>query len=717
MYKETVESAQNIQYTTPSVAVSKQGSTTFQKLEAQWQTYLKQGTPDIALADAEQMINLLPHSAVGFIRKGEAYLMYGYKKKALLTYDNGLRSVTNTFDIQQLLLAREQTMMEVYNAKRIDFLACLPMEIVNEIVSRLSKTSKATCLSVSKTWRERTIESPDAWKYISIDNTTVVNIRIASILGHVAPRVRYFTLKNIHDSVHQKYLQNIRPGRFKKIQSLEMTGVLIMKMLKKNTIVYLYINNVKKKYIYVQNILVSSTEDLNFFKSMLSDGLWRMNKTLKNLDVHVGRNGSEVTLANILFISDALTNLRYQTFGGGLSNAIGDFSIVSKDHPLVSLDISNCNVCGPDIKIILGKCRKIRQLMMDQCEVSVLEPISCLATNLEVLVLNHRDSIPTVPDYNNTNYNDNSNNKVQTVTNKRSTITSTGLKVLVSNSSFHYFSVSELLPIIYKNKATLQSIFANVHGDISPSQSRQFDIFFPKFKLENVTSIVINLPPRLQPFLLRSLSNSTSSLANLGALNVKDINPLINFLSKYSDQQKQQQQPFLQALKLYNADIHSNITTKRNLIQLFKQYAKVSEDGNSLRHVDIQYCHGMTDAILLALGEIKTLKSIVFTLLFGITSQGMYEFIKKLSRHQQVISISLDELDCVNDYLIASLGGIESLTELRLERLHNVTGEGIRYLIDRKGSKLKTLILKNCFSVSQELICYAKQKLETFESD
>ncbi|KAI7850152.1 hypothetical protein BDC45DRAFT_539514 [Circinella umbellata] len=681
--KKTVESAQNIQYTTPSAAVSKQGSTIFQKLEAQWQTYLKQGTPDIALADAEQMINLLPHSAVGFIRKSEAYLMYGYKKQALSTYDNGLRSVTNTFDIQQLLLAREQIIMEIHNAKRIDFLACLPMEIVNEIVSQLSKTSKATCLSVSKTWRERTIESPDAWKYISIDNTTVVNIRIASILGHVAPRVRYFTLKNVHDSVHQKYLQNIRPGRFKKIQSLE--------------------------------IAVCSTENLNFFKSTLSDGLWRMNKTLKNLDVNVGTNGSEVTLANLLFISDALTNLRYQTFGGCLSNAIGDFCIVPEDHPLVSLDISNCNVRGPDIEVIIRKCRKIRQLMMDQCEVSVLEPISSLATNLEVLVLNHRDSIPTVPDYG-TDYNDNSNNKVQSVTNKKSTITSTGLKVLVSNSSFHYFSVSDLLPIIYKNKATLQSIFANVHGDLSPSQTQQFDIIFPKFKLENVTSIVINLPPRLQPFLLRSLSNSTSSLANLGALNVIHINPLIHFLSKILDQQKQQQS-FLQALKLYNTDIHSNITTKRNLIRLFKQYAKVSENGNSLRHVDIQYCHGMMDDILLALGEIKTLKTIVFTSLFDITSQGMYGFIKKLSRHQEVISISLGELNCVDDYLIASLGAIESLTELQLERLRNVTGEGIRYLIDRKGSKLKTLILKDCFSVSQELICYAKEKLETFQSD
>ena len=441
---------------------------------------------------------------------------------------------------------------------------------------------------------------------------------------------------------------------------------------------------------------------------MFSDGLWRMRKTLKNLDIDVGTSGTEVPLAYVLLVSDTLTHLRYQTFGGDLENAIGNFSVVSENHPLMSLDISNCNVRGRDIEIVLGRCQKIHQLMMDQCEVSVLEPISRFATNLEILVLNHRDCIPTVPDYDTDN-----SNKGKSVTRRSST--TTGLKVLVSNCSFHHFSASDLFPIIYKNRATLQSIFANVHGDLPPSQSRQFDIIYPKFKLENVTSIVINLPPRLQPFLLRSLSNSTSSLINFGALNVTNINPLIHFVTDYLNQQ--QQRP-IQALKLFNADIHSNITTRRSLIQLFQRYTKMSNDGsNSLRHVDIQYCHGMTDSILLALGEIKTLKNIVFTLLFGITSQGMYGFIRKLARHQQVISISFDDLDCVDDYIIASLGEIDSLTDIRLERLQNVTGEGIRYLIDRKGSKLKTLILRNCFSISQDFICFAKQKLETFEYD
>ena len=460
-------------------------------------------------------------------------------------------------------------------------------------------------------------------------------------------------------------------------------------------------------------ILVYSTSGLNLFKRMFSDGLWRMRKTLKNLDVDVGTSGSEIPLAYILLVSDTLTHLRYQTFGGGLENAIGNFVVVSENHPLISLDISNCNVRGPDIKIILGRCRKLRQLMMDQCEVSVLEPISRFATNLEVLVLNHRDCIPTVPDYD-TDNNNNANNKGKSAT-RRSSPT-TGLKVLVSNCSFHHFSVSDLFPIIYKNKTTLQSIFANTHGDLSPSQSRQFDIIYPKFKLENATSIVINLPPRLQPFLLRSLSNSTSSLANFGALNVTNINPLIHFITNYLNQQ-QQQRP-IQALKLFNTDIQSDVTTRRSLIQLFQWYTKMSNDGNnSLRHVDIQYCDGMSDSILLALGEIKTLKSVVFTLLFGITSQGMYGFIRKLTRHQQVTSISFDDLDCVDDYIIASLGEIDSLTDIRLERLQKVTGEGIQYLIDRKVSKLNTLILRNCFSISQEFICYAKQKLETFEYD
>ena len=208
-----------------SAVVSNLQAKIFQMPDTQLQTYLKQGSPDRALTHAEQMTNQLPRSAAGFIRKAEIYLMYGYKKKALTAYDDGLKSVTNSFDIQQLLIAREKTMMEIYNAKCIDFMAYLPMEIVNQIISRLSKASKAECLSVSKTWRARSIASPDAWRYLSIDSN-IVNIQLASVLRHVAPHVRYFTVKNVPDSVHRKYLENIPSGYFKRIESLEIAGMV-----------------------------------------------------------------------------------------------------------------------------------------------------------------------------------------------------------------------------------------------------------------------------------------------------------------------------------------------------------------------------------------------------------------------------------------------------------------------------------------------------------
>ncbi|KAI9255108.1 hypothetical protein BDA99DRAFT_562383 [Phascolomyces articulosus] len=80
------------------------------------------GKPDLALHDAQQIIESASDLTIGYIRKANTYSMYGYQLNAITVYEDGLRN-TNTKHQQQEIdqLKREKQQAMAQQEKRIDF--------------------------------------------------------------------------------------------------------------------------------------------------------------------------------------------------------------------------------------------------------------------------------------------------------------------------------------------------------------------------------------------------------------------------------------------------------------------------------------------------------------------------------------------------------------------------------------------------------------------
>ncbi|KAI9255071.1 hypothetical protein BDA99DRAFT_607018 [Phascolomyces articulosus] len=572
----------------------------------------------------------------------------------------------------------------------------LPFEITAYIITLLPQDARIECLQVSRIWYEYILSCAEAWRVLLLENSQK-DLPLAHAASSLASFIRYLTISTTaSDIVRATYIKLLQEGHFKKIQCLSIT------------------------------VYGPQYNSMGYLQGTLA-ALCQIGNTLTKLDINiVGDVQNTVTVACILLSCKSLTDLVYST-EASLSIKADMFRSLIKygQHPsLVNLELSSPLIVGNDIGPIIQGCQALRRLVVDNCDVTVLEVMVSHSTpNLELFSFNDKIDGPPLPklqDNNEVIYNSSNSSDME---NKKQ-----GLRVLYTSYGENAVSSEFFIPLMYKHRDTLE----NVRGCLSSLSERQLQgIYakFPRFKLTNLKHLATWLEPGIQEFMLYTAirgANKLSSITAVGEHNLELV--LSTLLDKKTP---------LTGLNLSHIYWSSGVITGL-LIQLFKKYAHaadsffnhnlapskaiaattsstvLSKTASSLNWVKLRYCDLLvTDEVLMSLTWIKSLHDIHIGGLTTISTNGIIQMFNRLGN--QITRVFLHDMYLVNDRVIVALSNLDNLSLVKLELLDEVTDQGIRTLIDIKMNapqKLKTLEVTECGMITEDCIKYARKKVK-----
>ncbi|KAI7881399.1 RNI-like protein [Lichtheimia hyalospora FSU 10163] len=95
-----------------------------------------------------------------------------------------------------------------------------------------------------------------------------------------------------------------------------------------------------------------------------------------------------------------------------------------------------------------------------------------------------------------------------------------------------------------------------------------------------------------------------------------------------------------------------------------------------------------------------------------LTSAGLQRVIQELARSQQLRSLGLADLDCVDDQVLCTLGAIQSLHTLDISRCYRVSDHGVSALVFDGCTCLRKLVMHDCL-VTHATTTRIANKLDT----
>ncbi|KAI8145610.1 hypothetical protein BJV82DRAFT_711770 [Fennellomyces sp. T-0311] len=606
-------------------------------------SYAIQGRPDLAITDTQRMIGYSPTKVAGYLRKGMILSLYGYQIQAVEAYDEGIQNAapdSSRFD--NLKIAREAAID--LNETRIDIITKSPVEIANQILSQLPQAAAVNCLSISKAWRERTLCCEQLWRDLSVCGDPA-SICLFNIMPYFAHHVQHLKVNSTLKGAPSILFEHMKNGLFVKIESLEMSEDSTQ--------------NLRKEYA-----------------TAVSVAFWETRRTLTTLHLDFSSSQDPIKLAEILTACCSVVKLTYVA-GYAMSTLVGDFTLLRNDHSLASLQLSLRTITGADIQVLLQRCQQLRRLVMNGCDSTVLNSINLHAPNLEILGYNHKHQIQELQ---------------EKVPNSIS-----GLQRIYTHYDGVAIRASQILPLLYKNMATLVEIYSNI-SVIPQNEFQQFSITYTNLKFQKLNRLTFWCLQGIQELMLRAICG-TETLTYLRIGSIYGLQDVANVMMKI---------PPLTELHISHT---YTITYSSSLITLFRKYAKLSETQSSLQIVAFHYCSEITDTVLASLADIKTLRVVTFCKLDNVTGEGINEFFYKVDKG--LTSVTLIELDAVTDNHMATVGELKNLQQVKLSKLSYVTVQGVRNVLDGGCHCLKKLTVEGCCVMTEECIQYAKQKVKT----
>ncbi|KAI8137596.1 hypothetical protein BJV82DRAFT_718013 [Fennellomyces sp. T-0311] len=605
---------------------------------------------DDAVKDAQDMIQHGPAIVTGYLRAGELYAMQGKYAYAISTYEKGLEKVSKEDPEYTRLIDAKKAAVEK-NVRCVDFIACLPVEIGDDIIINLPEKSKAICLAVSRIWRTRIMGCRLAWVDLINDDESA-DIVIATAVPHIAPYVEDLTITTENLQVWLRYLEYMENGSFSKVGSLEVTAAAA-------------------KHISTNSVM------------SLTSVFWQMRYTLDELHLDFAWSAVPISLVDILFYCTCLETLLFSTSSASLTAILGELDFLDPHGALIDMELRTKSMTGEELEPLLEKCQKLRRLTLNGATPTVLDAVNRSCPNLEIFGFNPSFDLPELYEL---------KPKAES-----------GLRAIYTANGGFGVPPGKFLPLIRKNMKTLETVYANLsQTETHTGDEESFDhlnTFYKDLKLENLEFLTYwtDTAGDIQPLVLRSISSCTN-LTRLSAVDTPNIPALVETLLNL---------PPLETLELSHI---SATEGDESLVRLFKKY--VTLPNQKFRAFWFRYCHAITDSVLDAVAELKTLEEVTLTKLPNVSAKGIEEFLKKLGN--KVTEVKLIEMQCATDAHIDALCNLEGLKNVHLEYLTNVTDEGIRKLIDTVKS-LRSLTLTECKSISKDTVLYAKRKIKKVE--
>ncbi|KAI8143349.1 hypothetical protein BJV82DRAFT_668971 [Fennellomyces sp. T-0311] len=413
-----------------------------------------QGKFEEAIKDAQTLIGYEPTLATGYLRLGEMYQMQGKQQNAIDTYNLGLQSaLENHPDYTQMVYGKESATKQ--NEARIDFIAMLPVEIIDNIIALLPAKSTFVWLSVSEVWRARIYRCKSIWKVWRTGNSTNVDWSIATI-SDIAANVEDLTINTTNYRVFSHYLHSMNDGKFLKLKSLNLDG------------------NATK---HIHSGIITP----------FSRAIWEIHGTLTKLVIKFDQQFSTViSPTDLLLFCPNLKCLEYSTISD-LSYLTDELPPLEPHNHLVDLRLTANSITSQDLQKILPGCQQIRRLLLHGCNPTVLDAVSQLCPNIETFGYNAQiDMIPELDE--------------------RST---PGLRRLYTQNGGAPVPASTILPLIRRNQLSLETLYINVSGGDSP-----MDLIatYADLELKNLNRLTFwgDDGYIIQPLILRSISTCTT---------------------------------------------------------------------------------------------------------------------------------------------------------------------------------------------------------------
>ncbi|KAI8139764.1 hypothetical protein BJV82DRAFT_243689 [Fennellomyces sp. T-0311] len=157
------------------------------------------------------------------------------------------------------------------------------------------------------------------------------------------------------------------------------------------------------------------------------------------------------------------------------------------------------------------------------------------------------------------------------------------------------------------------------------------------------------------------------------------------------------------------ADTDESAAAHTNLVRLFQKYSVFSHTTPCLDTVCFRYCSSVDDSVLDALGQVQTLRNITLSGLDNVTAIGLNRFLAKLGT--EVLSLALASMDSVTDSHLITLGTMKGLSEIHLENLPHISNYGVIYMVDN-ANQLRGVLIKRCKWVTQQAVNHISWKVD-----
>lgn len=178
----------------------------------------------LALDDAATMIHLASSHPLGYCRAAAIHSLYGRQKAAIDMYEQGLRAVPVS---KHSILMDGKHAAEKQLSKRVDFVSCLPFDLVSHVVSELLDGDELQFdhryLVISQTWRQRFLQCTSLVFRLIHQCDHSVLLRIHQQLLDDAPNVGKVAV-SFYWEESAPLLNILRQGNFTSLKELEITG-------------------------------------------------------------------------------------------------------------------------------------------------------------------------------------------------------------------------------------------------------------------------------------------------------------------------------------------------------------------------------------------------------------------------------------------------------------------------------------------------------------
>ncbi|KAI9492656.1 hypothetical protein BDB00DRAFT_788643 [Zychaea mexicana] len=620
------------------------------------------GKFDLALQDALKIIDYAPTLSKGYLCAGELYRMQGKPLRAVEIYNKCLDIVGKQDKGYRELLQHREMAKEQHN-RRIDFVSLLPLEIISDVITRLSTNTRSMCLCVSKGWRRKITKCPDVWSELAVLDfeNWVEPSAVYTMLALTNNHVKELTVEcPDKDRLYNTIIREMLKGGFKRLRSFSLSPYSSLSM----------------------------HPDID--TSLIPMALCRLDNALVDLSLDFSEHSNPPSLAALIHACPQLIRLKYSSESWQLLRNKQD--LLPENCNLIELDINTGSEYfdASEAEIILKRCPKLRSLYLDRYLEQELIPIVMQhCSKLESFVFNKYDGFQAQLD----------RWKLVDGSNK----TTPGVLSRLHLCNPHYFiSAEDIVRVLRCGNNTLKELYCAF--DYTDSMVNDFS--YPRLSLPRLTVFHTSAGGSRAQNVIASIIRQSPAIEefDLHVYN-KQIEPAI-FIALEG-------LPRLRFLEIGADDVDDEMQAI-GITEFFGRQATLSSRRNRLEELHLHRV-SLTNAHLTALASMKTLQKISLDECIQAASvQEFNSFIERLGLLPSLQTIKLGNIDYVTDMTLEKLAGSKSLKELELWDLEEISERGIRGLITNAKS-LQNLWLKRCTPISVALQAYAEGNLKHFK--